>query len=58
MKCIITGTEIEESECENTIRESYKEKNGKELAKKFKRIHLWKVICRECKYHKMPDADK
>lgn len=37
-KCIIISNEIEEEECENIINEAYKEKNGKELPKKFKRI--------------------
>lgn len=57
-KCIIISNEIEEEECENIINEAYKEKNGKELPKKFKRIIGWKAICKECKYHKKPDRKK
>lgn len=52
MECLILGKEeITEEECACIIAESYKEKNGKELPKKIKRIIGWKGICKECKYY-------
>lgn len=53
-KCLILDCEITEEECANNTLESYKEKNGKELQKKFKRIMFWKTICKECRYHQKP----
>ena len=52
MKCCIVQKEITEEECELIIAESYKEKNGKDLPKRYKRIIGWKIICKECPYHK------
>lgn len=52
-KCLILqNDEISEEECNCVILEAYKEKNGKELPKKVKRIIGWKGICKSCKNHK------
>lgn len=54
MKCLILcNQEIDEEECDCIIKESYKEKNGRELPKKVKRIVGWKSICRSCSNHKL-----
>ncbi|MEG0805946.1 MAG: hypothetical protein RR364_04980 [Lachnospiraceae bacterium] len=56
MECLILGNEqITEEECRCIIQESYKEKNGKELQKKIKRIVGWKGICKVCKYHRIAE---
>lgn len=52
MRCLIVRDEITEEECICVQAESYKDKNGKELPKKFKRIVGWNMICKSCKYHK------
>lgn len=58
MKCLILhNDEISEEECSCVIIESYKEKNGRELPKKVKRIIGWKGICRNCMNHKKPKRD-
>lgn len=55
MECVILNkAEITPEECSCVIEESYKEKNGKELPKKIKRIVGWKGICKACKNHKKP----
>lgn len=51
IKCLIHGKLITEEECELVIKESYREKNGRELPKKVKRIIGWKSICKACKNH-------
>lgn len=52
-KCLILeNKEIDEEECNCIINESYKDKNGKELPKKIKRIVGWKYICKTCSNHK------
>lgn len=54
-KCLILeNQEISEEECNCVINESYKEKNGKELPKRMKRIIGWKYICKTCVNHKKP----
>lgn len=56
MKCLIlSNAEIAEEECLCIRQESYKDKNGKELPKKVKRIIGWKGICKTCVNHKKPD---
>lgn len=55
MRCLIlSNNEISDEECACVIQESYKEKNGKELPKKVKRIVGWKSICKSCSNHKQP----
>ena len=55
MECLILGkAEITEEECVCITAESYKDKNGKELPKKVKRIVGWKGICKLCENHKEP----
>lgn len=51
---ILAKEEIDEEECLQIRIESYKDKNGKELPKKVKRIIGWKGICKACPYHKKP----
>ncbi len=52
MECpILDRTEIGQEECFAICAEAYKDKNGKELPKKIKRIIGWKGICKACKYH-------
>jgi len=52
MECpILDRTEIDKEECFAICAEAYKDKNGKELPKKVKRIIGWKGICKSCKYH-------
>ena len=57
-KCFAVESEITEEECKLACEESYKEKNGKELPKRFKRIIGWKAICKNCKYHEVPKKKK
>ncbi|BCN29399.1 hypothetical protein [Anaeromicropila herbilytica] len=53
MKCLILqNQEITEEECKTIIGETYKDKNGRELPKKVKRIIGWKGICKSCRNHK------
>lgn len=52
MMCLISKEEVSVQECACIIQESYKEKNGKELPKKIKRIIGWKLICKQCPNHK------
>ncbi|MBQ1682341.1 MAG: hypothetical protein II067_09060 [Agathobacter sp.] len=55
MECpILDRAEITMEECCEICAESYKDKNGKELPKKIKRIIGWKGICKSCKYHVRP----
>lgn len=54
MKCIMLQEEIDEEECLAIIEECYKKKNGKELPKKVKRVSGWNIICKACKFHKVP----
>lgn len=54
MECRILGKEITDEECANTIIEAYKDKNGRELEKRVKRIIGWKLICKSCKNHVKP----
>ena len=54
MKCLGLRDEITEEECALATMESYKEKNGRELPKSFKRVIGWKMICKECKNHQKP----
>ncbi len=52
MKCLIlSNAEITEEECMLIQEEVYKEKNGRELPKKIKRIIGWKGICKLCANH-------
>ena len=52
MQCpILDRAEIEKEECLAICTEANKEKNGKKLPKKIKRIIGWKGICKACKYH-------
>ena len=52
MKCLIlSNAEITEEECMLIQEEVYKEKNGRELPKKIKRIIGWKGICKLCVNH-------
>lgn len=54
MKCIMLQEEISKEECCAIIEECYKKKNGKELPKKVKRVSGWNIICKSCKFHKVP----
>lgn len=59
MECPILGkAEIDEEECLQIRKEAYKDKNGKELPKKVKRIIGWKGICKACNCHVKPDGCK
>ncbi len=58
VKCLVLDELITQEECHIVTLESYKDKNGKELPKKFKRIIMWKAICKQCKYHKKPVKNK
>lgn len=58
MKCLIIQEEITEEECLCIQAECYKDKNGKELPKKVKRILGWNMICKSCQYHKKPGKKK
>ena len=59
VKCLILSNEqIEEEECLCIRKEAYKDKNGKELPKKVKRIIGWKGICKTCTNHLKPKMDK
>ena len=51
MNCMILHEEIEEEECASVQAECYAKRPGKELAKKFKRVIGWNIICKNCKYH-------
>jgi hypothetical protein len=52
MECLILSKEeITQEECSLICQEANKEKNGKELPKKIKRIIGWKGICKLCPYH-------
>lgn len=52
MKCLIlSNEEITEDECTIVQEEVYKEKNGRTLPKKIKRIVGWKGICKLCSNH-------
>lgn len=51
MRCLILQNEISEEECAIVTKESYLEKNTKELPKKCKRIVGWKLICKQCQNH-------
>ncbi|MFI3200155.1 MAG: hypothetical protein R3Y54_01335 [Eubacteriales bacterium] len=57
-RCLIVDDEITQEECDIVTLEVYKEKNGKELPKKMKRIVCWKGICKECRHHKKPKKNK
>lgn len=48
---MILHEEIEEEECASVQAECYAKRPGKELAKKFKRVIGWNIICKNCKYH-------
>ncbi len=58
LKCLIVDDFITPEECATVTLEAYKDKNGKELPKKFKRIICWKGICKECKHHVKPMPSK
>jgi hypothetical protein len=52
MECLILSKEeITQEECSIICKEANKDKNGKELPKKIKRIVGWKGICKLCPYH-------
>lgn len=56
MECpILEKEEITEEECLCIRKESYKDKNGRTLQKKIKRIIGWKAICKACKHHTTKD---
>lgn len=52
MKCYILDEEIDQEECALICQEALKNKNGRELPKKVKRIVGWKAICKTCPHHK------
>lgn len=58
MKCLIIQEEMSEEECQCVQAECYKDKNGKELPKKVKRILGWNMICKSCQYHQKPGKKK
>lgn len=58
MKCLIVHDEITQEECQCIQAECYKEKNGKELPKKVKRILGWNMICKSCQFHEKPKKRK
>ena len=51
MRCLILQDELTEEECQCIQQECYKDKNGKELPKKVKRIVGWGMICKACSHH-------
>ncbi len=59
MECPILDREkIDEEECLCIRLEAYKDKNGRELPKKVKRIIGWKGICKACAFHTKPEGVK